>query len=289
MSTPISEVFHIDQWQNRIGRSAPSKWGNRALGTIIGPRDACMLVELRRMVRGYMTFGDPVPTDFFLLGIGEPPSRDRTKIGGLPFWPRSRPWPHSAAHVPLPFLAQFNFRGSRDIVGELPADILLLFGHKNEPSEIVAVWQSSKCREPLVGPDDMPITPVTPCLYGTRWRTESYLDGRWPDDLILEDGSRVLEPWLLCEPLGLKIGASYFLISRDEQLSTGERIVCSMCALPPQPGVPWQFTNRAEPLTESEAEQLTFELTGHPPDGFAVVSVAITPTGEPHVMSLEYD
>lgn len=283
------DSFHLDEWWDRVGPLVvPDKWGNRALGAIIGPRDACSLVRLRQLVREHISFGHAVPADVFLLGTGEAPSREWTKIGGLPFWPRDRPWPHGDTQKPLPFLAQFNFRDSLDIVGQLPGDLLVLFGDKDHPATIVAKWQSSSYNGCLIGRDDMPIEPVTARFYGTRWRTESYPDATWPADLILEDGSRVLEPWLVCEILGMQIGPSPLLPPGKGRPWKTERIICSMCAIFPQPDVPWQFTNRAEPLTEQEAAQLSLDLSEYKDaDGFAVVCVVIATSGEPEVLALE--
>ncbi len=282
------ESFQLGPWWDRVGSLGPDKWGNRALGAIIGPRDACMLVRLRQLIRKHVCFGRPVPSDVFLLGIGEPPSRDWTKIGGLPFWPYDRPWPHGDTQEPLPFLAQFDFRDSLDIVGKLPAELLLLFGDKDHPETIVAKWQSSRCETRLIDRDQMPIEPVTPCFYGTRWRTESYPDASWPDELILEDGSRALTPWLVCEILGMQIGSAPFVPPQGLEARETKRIICSLCAIFPQPSVPWQFANRAEPLTEQEATQLSLDLTEYKdPDGFAVVCVVVAPSGEPEVLAMQ--
>lgn len=287
------ESFRLEAWWDRVGAFAPDQWGNRALGAIIGPRDACHLVHLRKLAAAYIDFGPPKPSDVFILGIGEPPYRDWTKIGGLPFWPRGRAWPHSDRDLPLPFLAQFDFRDSKDIVGDLPADILLLFGDKRSPSKVVAKWQSSKYSGPLVQPEDMPIAPTSPCFYGVRWRTESFPHARLPKELILEDGSRVLEPWTVCEVVGMQIGPAPYLPPQDQDVRETHRIMCSLCAFYPQPEIPWQFINRPEPLNEREAQDLMFELTEfegyHYMRGRAVVCVVMGSSGELEVIASEDD
>ncbi len=82
-------------------------------------------VELERERVG-MPEGSGIPTDIFLWGQGEPKDRTLTKVGGLPYWPFEKPWPEGEDGE-LVFLAQFNFVDSRDLVGELPGDLLLLF------------------------------------------------------------------------------------------------------------------------------------------------------------------
>ena len=42
----------------------------------------------------------------FVWGLGEPPRRECTKIGGLPYWPSQRPWPQSQGGYPATFLAR---------------------------------------------------------------------------------------------------------------------------------------------------------------------------------------
>jgi hypothetical protein len=62
-----------------------------------------------------------------VFGKGEGPRRECTKVGGLPYWPAGRPWPKDGNGAPYRYLAQFNFADSRDLVAELPGDVLLLF------------------------------------------------------------------------------------------------------------------------------------------------------------------
>lgn len=281
------DTFRVNHWWHRVGRLVP-KEGYWAFGAIIGPCDACRLAYVRQLVRQQVSFGRPVPTDVFLLGIGEPPSRGWTKIGGLPFWPHNRPWPHGQTRKPLPFLAQFDFRDSLDIVGHLPGDLLLLFGEKDHPSRIVAKWQSANCKDALIDHGEMPIEPITPCFYGTRWRTENYPDATWPYDLILEDGSRVTPSYFVDEILGMQISRSPFLPAGKGRPWKTERIICSMSAIFPQPDIAWQFTNRAAPLTEQEAAELSFELSEYKGgDAFGMICVVVADSGEPEVLAME--
>lgn len=89
-----------------------------------------LAVEAARRAAGW-TMDGVVATDVFVWGQGEPKDRTLTKIGGLPYWPAERPWPEAGGQ-PLPFVAQFNFADSRDLVGELPGEILVVFSDPGE-------------------------------------------------------------------------------------------------------------------------------------------------------------
>ena len=70
---------------------------------------------------------DAVPADVFLFGVGEGHRREVTKLGGLPYWPARRPWPHTPDGTPMAFIFQFCFADSRDITPDLPGDVLCVF------------------------------------------------------------------------------------------------------------------------------------------------------------------
>ena len=68
-----------------------------------------------------------MPTDIFLLNLGEPEQRAVTKVGGLPYRAAGKPWPIAQSGAPMTFLTQFCFVDSRDLVPPLPGDMLLVF------------------------------------------------------------------------------------------------------------------------------------------------------------------
>src|SRR5262249_17436874 len=94
---------------------------------IVGPYAIAVLEQIRaeRLMRTPAL--ERTPTDVFVFAKGEPPRRELTKVGGLPYWPARRAWPRDDEGNPLAFLAQFCFADSRDITGELPGDVLLIF------------------------------------------------------------------------------------------------------------------------------------------------------------------
>jgi len=252
---------------------------------VIGPRDACWITRIRELMRPHGAFGLSTPIDLFLLSVGESPDRTHTKIGGLPFWPRERDWPKSITGEPLPFLAQFCFRDSLDIVDSVPEDILLLFGNPDLPSSIVARWESSTSRSRLVDCSDMPDNRIVPCFYGTRWRTESFPEAAHPDPVLLADGTAVLDTGLVSELLGLQIGPGPYFPRWSGRPGKAERVVCAMSSVFPIPDRPYPFINRPQPLTTQEAEHLAVPLTAiKDKSGFSVVWVVVADSGEPSVV-----
>lgn len=91
------------------------------------PRDVILTEQLREEIRRRYDIGRSVPTDVFVFGVGEPNRRDMTKIGGLPYRPAEKPWPCIPSGAPLTFVGQMRFTESKDIVGDLPFKVLLMF------------------------------------------------------------------------------------------------------------------------------------------------------------------
>jgi hypothetical protein len=239
------------------------------------------------MIRPFVSLGVAIPVEVFVLSVGEPSNRAATKIGGLPFWPRGREWPTSLSGEPLPFLAQFNFCQSLDIIGNLPENLLLLFGHQDVPSSIVATWQSATCRSPLIERDDMPVKSPRTCFFGTRWRTDTFPGAQAKTEIILADGTRVTDVWFVCEILGMQIGSRPFFPKMDRLASEveGGRAICSMCSVYPIADRPFPFLNRPEALTDFEAREFAVDLTDiKSANGFGVLSVVVRDSGEPVVL-----
>src|SRR5262249_53652498 len=95
---------------------------------IVGPYIIAAQEQLRAERLAQSRPVNQVPVDLFVFCKGEPPRRDLTKIGGLPYWPARREWPRAESGAPMAFVAQINFADSRDITGTLPGDLLLVFG-----------------------------------------------------------------------------------------------------------------------------------------------------------------
>ncbi len=310
VGTYDENCFDPSAWESRVAPLEPGPTGLLSTHEIIGPRYACWVLKMRELVRPYVDFGPSSPIDLFLFSIGDAPQRACTKIGGLPFWPRGREWPKAsgehppdfiryptwppsiiptAAGEPLPFLAQFCFRDSHDIIGGTPEDLLLLFGDKDFPWTIVAKWQSSRDENTIVDRNDLPVTSPFPCYSGCRWRTESFGNADIDDDSIqLPDGRRVYDLWFVCELPGMQIGPRPFFPRWGGTPTADDRTICTLCSLFPSDGVPWPFLNRSEPLSEDESRLLAFDLTSIKDlDGFAAICVVVGESGEPVVLYQE--
>ena len=110
---------------------------------VTSPHDLFSVEVLRD--RHALRRGTASPTDVFVFGKGEATRRDGTKVGGLPYWPADRRWPKDEAGTPYRFLAQFNFADSRDLLAELPGEVLLLLVQEGddwlyEPDRIHFEW-----------------------------------------------------------------------------------------------------------------------------------------------------
>jgi Domain of unknown function (DUF1963) len=277
-------TFEPEEWKSQVGHLSPSVHGAWSTRDVIGPRDACWILHMRRLVRPFVNFGAPVPTDMFLLGIGESIDRAGTKIGGLPYWPVERDWPQSQGGEPLPFLAQFCFRDSAEFVGDLPEDLLLLFGFPDVPSTIVARWQAYACRSVLVEHDSIPNKTVFPCFHGIRWRTENYPDAQYPTSIRLGDGTRVHDIPFILQLMGMQISRKPYFPRWERHREATGHVVCGMASVFPIANRPCPFVNRSEPLTQAEAEELAVQLTDRPGDGFGTLCVVTRDSGETDVL-----
>jgi hypothetical protein len=91
---------------------------------IVGPHDVHVIDRIRE--RDGVRAPHGVPADWFVWGTGEGPYRAVTKLGGVPYLPTAMPWPERDGTVG-DFYAQLVFADSRDLVPELPGDVLLVF------------------------------------------------------------------------------------------------------------------------------------------------------------------
>ena len=101
-----------------------------------------------------ITAPDAVPCDLFVWGIGEPPDRRLTRVGGVPWLPKAVPWPTFGGDTAT-FFCQFDFRDSKDLDGQLvgetlPGDLLLVFVADeysvtmSDEDELQFVWVSAE-------------------------------------------------------------------------------------------------------------------------------------------------
>lgn len=190
-----------------------------------------------------------VPTDVFLYGRGEPARREVTKIGGLPYWPARRPRPHTRAGSPMTFVFQFCFADSRDIVGDLPGDVLLYFSEDilvdwDDDGRSLFEWMTLGETD-LIEPGALPETPwkITP-VYGAIYRTYDY-------PKFYEDQEGLY--WLGALN-GTKIGGQPFWI----QWPHDEPVLCTCGSVAPRQGVAFPYVNVEGSLTAEDEGMLAW-------------------------------
>ncbi len=188
--------------------------------------------------------GETVLTDVFIFAKGEPDKREVTKVGGLPYWPASKPWPKTKTGEPMPFIAQFNLSDSRDLVGKTPGDLLLIFQRDDsgEDNPLHFEWLNV---EPvaLIQPAEMPKCDhweILPC-YGTIHRTVDYKVDHEP----LEE--KYNEPWNITVIEGTKIGGIPSKIQGAAEENRG-RFLCALGSVEPTTNKPWPFVNSETPI-----------------------------------------
>ena len=143
---------------------------------VAGPFDFWQLDSVRRD-RGLHTSG-AIAADLFVFAIGEAPHPGMTRLGGIPYLPRSTPWP-ARNGKPAQFYAQLNFKDSKDLVPFAPADVLLVFGHFDSDftswdRELYEfVWVDIDEAEPHYAESDVPPGGLDsfPSLFGVRVRS----------------------------------------------------------------------------------------------------------------------
>ena len=110
---------------------------------------------------------DPRPCLCSVFGVGEDVAdRASSRIGGLPFWPKSKPWPTAQDGSAKEFLGQWDFRNIR-WPEPLPGDVLTVHfdfewdedGYFDGPADGAAatiVWHNSRTSDDLIDREEVP-------------------------------------------------------------------------------------------------------------------------------------
>lgn len=200
-----------------------------------------------------LRIGDPVATDIIVFGRGEPDNPSCTKVGGRPLWPADRAWPTASDGSPCYFLAQFNFADSRDILPDLPADMLLLLTDSendwlwgDDGSSFHWVRSDEKITQDICVPST--VGAAGP-FFGAIFRTADY-----PDSQDKAYALQMSQSYNLPILNGTKIGGLPHFIQGGEGQTDG--FLCQLGSIQAASDVPFPWVNQAEPLS------LKFDNTG---------------------------
>lgn len=239
--------FNLEEWLPRF--PLEELHGQYSGDDITSPCDICNNEWLRRGMQDQFDWGEPVPVDVFIHSLGEPENRFATKIGGLPFRSSSAPWPKTRTGRSMALLAQFNFTNSRDIVGDTPGDLLLIFGDDSDgPVEPLHFeWQSLGLTD-LVTAIPQDCMPISPC-YGNRCRTVSFPDAAQStaDYYPKCNGKDVWSSYWVPQYQATQIGRAPFFIQEGDDDLPGHPL-CTIASVQPDAHKPNPWVNHAEPL-----------------------------------------
>jgi hypothetical protein len=228
---------------------------------VTSPYHLAVLEQLRTEMVAAIPVGQAIPADVFLWIKGESPRRDVTKVGGLPYWPSARPWPQTPDGNPLQFVCQFCFADSRDIIGDLPSDILAIFIDPHHD----LVWSDDGSQRgwqfhwlalgesDLLSAEKLPeiesAWPISP-YYGAIHRTHDYPD-------LGEDGGWFGWDHLEWSGLGLiqatMIGGAPWWQQGNPDLPG--RFLCVHESIKPALHVPYPYLNVPDPIGPTFQEQ----------------------------------
>ena len=218
---------------------------------ITSPCHICNNELLRREMQNQFIWGPSVPVDIFIMAEGEPADRHVTKVGGLPYRPAGAMWPKSQDGKPMYFVAQFNFSNSRDITGDLPGDLLLVFVADTFDS-VIFEWQRPGIADLMTVEEiPTPLAGLDPC-YGHIFRTVSYPQAKCKtsgDPLCR--GKDVWSDYWLPQYQAMQIGSAPFFIQGDPKLPG--RLLCTICSVGPDLDKHFPWINHPEPLPEQES------------------------------------
>lgn len=223
-----------------------------------GPRELAHIAIIREKVKDKVALGDPVATDVVFWVPGAPKAPYHTKLLGAPYRPASAPWPQIGKKDAF-FLAQWYFGDSKDIVKDLPGDVLLMFVDASDfsstldpkPSNVHFEWQKRGIldleKKVVRGSEGFPSVE----MHAVLCRSVEYpkLD---PDDWdALDDYGN---GFFVGQTQASRIGGDTWQIQGGD-IRAGERLLATLNSIWPRKDVTHPFPNRENPLTKEEADR----------------------------------
>jgi hypothetical protein len=285
--------FDLDVWRGRLVNAGDGPNTTPALSELHFDSPVSVVVgEHYRAAAAAegLDLGSCVPVDRFIFGKGEASKRYLTKINGLPYRPKDRPWPRDRHGSCMTFLMQFCFADSRDIFGELPGDVLVVFARTESGGYVVdrssgqVVFERTEWGNFMIdpnydadclvfewyplglvdlpGPADIPEPrTVFPTCYALRFRSCDYLDDASaaeklraivPSEQLPEiDFVREFTLRGVVRNTRTKIGGLAFWYDKP-QLEDDARFLASFGGVQPAFGCPYPWANVVEPLAVEE-------------------------------------
>lgn len=238
---PDEYIYDLAYWR-RILKPPRSKQALNDAASGVGPMIPVVWEAKRRRAAADLAGLEAFPEDIFVFARGEPQVRAVTKLGGLPYRPQHQPWPRNRDGVPLTFLCQFRLSESRDIVGDTPGDMLLVFTSSEACDDCVLEWHKLGLNE-LTQPEDVPTSDwILPCCYGVFWRTISYPIPATFDQYV---------PPMCGGPMLISSAA----IAPPGELPPRTRAVLILRSYHPQPDVEYPWMNVRKPISEAESRK----------------------------------
>lgn len=238
----MHDTVDIQRW---IGMFPISESDTGVVSSVVSPYDVAIFEQARSKILGCRGSNPRKAccADVFVFGLGEPAERHLTKIGGLPYFADERQWPTNSSGEPMTFVAQLCFADSCDLVGDLPGDVLLVFGSQEENDDMECTWELSfewmqLGQDDLVVQGNIPETDwkIVPC-YGAIHRTCDYHP---------EGFGKSVKDRMMAVVGGTKIGGIPKWIGEPENLPG--RFIGTIGSIEPSVGQPFPWLNVPEPI-----------------------------------------
>jgi uncharacterized protein YwqG len=206
----------------RLYGNSKQKLAGESIGS---PFDVYSVETIRRRLE--LENHPSFPVDVFVWGEGEPEKPYLTKIGGVPYLPKTWAWLRDdTSGEPYIFLAQFCFVDSKDVLPiPVPCDVLLLFVKHdcwdgkylscNKPEDLAFGWIQIK-DQPLWDQQAMKengCRSVEMSYFGVIHRTRDY--GYYGQSVEIDSklkAQSISKPYVIQAMIGTKIGGNPYFI-----------------------------------------------------------------------------